>query len=557
MGDKKSYPTLGGPDSGYLYEFREDGVYLTIYPNTADSLLFELSDMRQLLKESGVLNYDVAMLARTVREASGKAQKIAEPVNVSEDMLGNIVPDGAIEGAPDDIAETYAKIIVDVSRDRMKATVRYDTKYGLKSPTAEMILEELKTAGIKYGIDEEEINNNVGSLKPFTAAQGKPAIPGENAYIDRKFDLSSKGRPVVDEYDRVDYKNLNLFVLIKANETLAIRIPQTKGTPGKNVYGEVVPAQNGRPIPIPVGKNTKIIGENQLIATINGQIVDTGNKISVDPRLEIKSSVGVATGNIDFDGTVTITGDVQQGFYVKATGDIEIKGGINGAEVSGRNVLVGGGLTGAERGKIQSKENVSVGFVENAVIEAGGNINVMDFALHSTLRAGQKITVEGKKGQLTGGLAVAGEEVLARFIGNVANVVTRVAVGIDPNLQKEYHEVCKNYTEGKKKLLHITQTLNTLSKIDINSLPQSRVDQINALTRSQFPIAGQLKRDEKRIKELEEKLNEMKKGRVRADDTMYPGVRLSINSVSKNVQEIFKHCTMSLNNNGEVALGPF
>ena len=146
---------------------------------------------------------------------------------------------------------------------------------------------------------------------------------------------------------------------------------------------------------------------------------------------------------------------------------------------------------------------------------------------------------------------------MARFIGNVANVVTRVAVGIDPNLQKEYHEVCKNYTEGKKKLLHITQTLNTLSKIDINSLPQSRVDQINALTRSQFPIAGQLKRDEKRIKELEEKLNEMKKGRVRADDTMYPGVRLSINSVSKNVQEVFKHCTMSLNNNGEVALGPF
>lgn len=557
MGDKKSYPILGGPDSGYLYEFREDGVYLTIYPNTADSLLFELSDMRQLLKECGVLNYDVAMLARTVREASGKAQKIAEPVNVSEDMLGNIVPDGAVEGVSDDITEIYAKIIVDISRDRMKATVRYDTKYGLKPPTAEMILEELKTAGVKYGIDEVEINNNIGLLKPFTAAQGKPAIPGENAYIDRKFDLSSKGRPVVDEYDRVDYKNLNLFVLIKANETLAIRIPQTKGTPGKNVYGEVVPAQNGRPVPMPVGKNTKIIGENQLIATINGQIVDTGNKISVDPRLEIKSSVGVATGNIDFDGTVMITGDVQQGFYVKATGDIEIKGGINGAEVSGRNVLVGGGLTGAERGKIQSKENVSVAFVENAVIEAGGNITVMDFALHSTLRAGQKITIEGKKGQLTGGLAVAGEEVLARFIGNVANVVTRVAVGIDPNLQKEYHEVCKNYTEGKKKLLHITQTLNTLSKIDINTLPQSRVDQINALTRSQFPIAGQLKRDEKRIKELEEKLNEMKKGRVRADDTMYPGVRLSINSVAKNVQEVFKHCTMSLNNNGEVALGPF
>ena len=146
---------------------------------------------------------------------------------------------------------------------------------------------------------------------------------------------------------------------------------------------------------------------------------------------------------------------------------------------------------------------------------------------------------------------------MARLIGNYAHVVTRVAVGIDPNLQKEYHEVCKSYTEGKKKLLHITQTLNTLSKIDINTLPQSRIDQINTLTRSQFPIAGQLKRDEKRIKELEEKLNEMKNGKVRADEAIYPGVRLSINSVPKNIQETFRHCTMYLNSNGEVALGPF
>ena len=155
-----------------------------------------------------------------------------------------------------------------------------------------------------------------------------------------------------------------------------------------------------------------------------------------------------------------------------------------------------------------------------------------------------------------GGIAIAGEEVLAKLIGNQANVVTRVSVGIDPNLQQEYHDVCKSYKEGKKKLLHITQTLNTLSKIDINTLPQSRVDQINALTRSQFPIAGQLKRDEKRIKELEEKLADMKHGKVRAEEAIFPGVRLSINKVNRNVQEKYARCTMYLED-GEVTLGPF
>lgn len=556
MGDN-NYPKLGGPQSGYLFEFRDDGVYLTIYPNTADSLLFELSDMRQLLRESGVANYDVPMLARTVREASGEAQKIADPVKVSLEQLDKVGTDDAelsMAGMPAS-AEEYAKIIVDVSRDKMKATVRYDTKRGTKLPTADMVIDAVKAMGINFGINEESINDNCSRLKPYVAAEGLPPVTGNNAYIDRKFDLSEKGRPVINEYDRVDYKNMNLFVLVKANETLAIRIPQTKGKPGKNIYGEVVPAQNGRPIPMPAGKNTKVIGENQLVAEINGQIVDTGNKISVDPRLEIQSSVGVGTGNIDFDGTVTITGDVNQGFFVKATGDIEIRGNVNGAEVTGRNIIVGGGLTGAERGKIQSQENVTIAFVENAIIEAGGDITIMKFALHSTLRAGRRITLEGKQGQLTGGIATAGEEVFAKLIGNNANVVTRVAVGIDPNLQKEYHEVCKNYKEGRKKLLHITQTLNTLSKIDINTLPQSRVDQINALTRSQFPIAGQLKRDEKKIKELEEKLAEMKNGKVRASDTIFPGVRLSINNIVKNVQEVYKHCTMYLSD-GEVTLGP-
>lgn len=548
-----NYPTIGGFDSGYKYEFREDGVYLTIYPAESESLMFELSDMRQILRDYGIVDYDVALLSRTMREASGKPQKIAEPVAMTEEILQKI-----IDGEPVNLNqdEAYARLIVDISRDKMKATVKYDTKNGSKLPTFDMVMEALAEKGVKFGIDEDEIQRGIESLAPFVAAQGKPPIPGENAYIDRKFSLGVKGRPVVDQYDRVDYKNLNLFVLVEANETLAIRIPQTKGKAGTNIFGDTVPAQNGRPIPMPAGKNTQVLGENQLIATINGQIVDTGNKISVDPRLEVKSSVGVATGDIDFDGSVLINGDVKQGFIVKATGDIEIKGSVNGGEVSGRSIIISGGVTGANRGKVQAVHDVRAAFAENAIIEAGRDIYIADVALHSTLRAGKKITVEGKGGKIIGGLTVSGEEVTAKVIGNDAFVITRVSVGVDPNLQKEYHEVCKSYKEGKKKLLHITQTLNTLSKIDMSKLPPERMAQINAITRSQFPIAGQLKRDEQRILELETQLSEMKNGKIRVDDVMYPGARLSINSVVKNVQEEYRHCTMSLNE-GEISLGIF
>ena len=547
---------LGGPQAGYKYEFRTDGVYLTIYPSVEGERLFELSDMRQILRDCKVLDYDVGVLSRTMREANGRPQKISEPVEISKRELEIIAGGESLEDNKEEF-EPYARIVVELSRDKMKAIIKYDTRGGARLPTKEMVMAALEEAGVNYGIDEEAIEYGIGSLKPFTAAQGLAPINGENAYIDRKFDLGVQGRPVVDEYDKVDYKDLNLFVLAKENQTLAIRIPQTKGTNGRNVLGEVIPAQNGRPIPMPEGRNTKVVGEHRLIATANGQIIDKGSRISVDPRLTIKGSVGVSTGDVEFDGTIQIGGNVEQGFKVKATGDIEIKGSVNGAEVSGRNVYISGGITGADRAKIFAERDVRTAFVENGFIEAGNDVYISDIALHSQIRAGKRIIMEDKHGQITGGYVVAGEEINVKAIGNTAFVVTRVSVGVDPNLQKEYQDLRKSYKESKRRLTQITQTLNTLSKIDINKLPQSRVDMITQLTRSQFPIAGQIKRDEKRILEIESLLANMKNGRIRVSDTIYPGTRLAVNNILKNIQSEYRRCTIFLNDSGEVEVGPY
>lgn len=545
---------LGGPAAGYKYEFKPDGVYLTVYPNVDGERLFELSDMRQILRDCKVLDYDVGVLSRTMREANGRPQKVAEPVEITEEDLAAIQNGEPILDQED---EPYAKLIVDVSRDKMKATVKYDTREGARLPNMQMVMDALAAAGVVYGIDEEAIEVGIRSLSPFVAAEGLAPVNGENAYIDRKFDLGISGRPVVDEYDKVDYKDLNLFVLAKENQTLAIRIPQTKGTPGQNVLGEVVAAQNGRPVPMPEGKNTKVVGEHRLIATVNGQIVDKGSRISVDPRLEIKGSVGVSTGDVEFDGTITVKGNVDDGFKVKATGDIEIKGSVNGAEVSGRNVYISGGITGADKAKVFAERDVRTAFVENALIEAGNDVYISDIALHSQIRAGKRIIMEDKHGQITGGHAVAGESISVKILGNSAFVVTKVSVGIDPNLQREYQNLKKSYKESRRRLTHITQTLNTLSKIDINTLPQSRVESINALTRSQFPLAGQIKRDEKRILEIEAQLAEMKNGKIRVSEIIYPGTRLAVNSLLKSIQSEYKRCTIFLNEAGEVEVGPY
>lgn len=195
------------------------------------------------------------------------------------------------------------------------------------------------------------------------------------------------------------------------------------------------------------------------------------------------------------------------------------------------------------RGFIKARGDFHASFAENADIEAGGDIFIQDVAMHSTIRAGHHLIMDEGKGQITGGNLAAGEEIRARCIGNEANVITRLSVGVNPMLQKEYQQVLKEYNEAKKRLEMLNKTLSTLEKIDIKLLPPNKVEQLNSLVRSQFPLAGKVERSEKRLREIDAELQNMQNGRVCVADTMYPGVRLSINSIVKNVQVKESHCT--------------
>lgn len=542
--EKMTVPIVGGETAGYLFEFKKDGVFLTVYPVAENGILFELSDMRQILKEYDVLDYDIELLARTVREASGRPQKLSEHFHVPANWEEKQTLAASVTVDAEEVEMEYGKVVLDISKDKMKVTVRFERKDNEQQPTEEMIMQALQEKNVVFGIDLEAIHAGIQTGSEFVAAKGIPPVNGEDASIERKFNLGEKGRPVANKYDQVDFKNLNLFVIAKKGDLLAERIPQTRGTPGTNVFGDEVPAKNGKPKPLPNGKNTVVADENSVVADIDGQIVDSGSKISIDPHLDIRGDVGMSTGNIDFVGGVTISGSVQAGFVVKATGDVEIKGMVSGATIDARNVFISGGVQGMNRGLITAKEDVRASFAENAEIEAAGNIVIADVSLHSTLRAGKKLIVEGKRGQITGGNVAAGEEISAVCVGNPMNVVTKLMVGVNPMLQKRYQEVCKEYTEAKKRLTQLTKALNTLGKIDINTLPPERVEQINSLTRSQFPLAGTVERDEKLLQQITEEMQKMKNGKIRVRDVVYPGAKLSINSILKNVQVEEKHCTL-------------
>jgi uncharacterized protein len=556
MEEEKMIPNVGGQEAGYLFEFKPDGVFLTVYPSDG-GILFELSDMRQVLKEYGVIDYDIEVLARTLREAAGKSQKLADHFEAPVDWPKEEGTSENKDGKPAEEKKEYAKFTIEITKDRMKAIVHIDYKAGNLKPDMDMIMEALQSKKVVFGIDSQAIETGLeDGAEDFIAAQGIPAINGADARIERKFNLNIKGRPALSKYDQADYKNLNLVVLVKKGEILAERILQTAGTSGTNVFGDEVMARHGKPKPLPSGKNTIVKDENSIFADIDGQIVDTGSKISVDPLLSISGDVGVSTGNIDFTGAVHVSGNVQAGFVIKAAGDIEVKGMVSGATLEGQNVFISGGVQGMNRGKIIAHGDVRASFAENADIQSDGNIYITDVSLHSQLQAGKKLIVEGKRGQVTGGTLAAGEEIRAKVIGNFMNVSTRLSVGVNPMLQKKYQDTCKEYADCKKRLSQLTKTLNTLGKIDMSRLPPERLEQINSLTRSQFPLAGLVERDEKIIRDLEIEMQNIKKGKIRVLDTIFPGVKLKVNSAMKNIQTEQKHCTFYVEED-VVKTGPY
>lgn len=541
MDEHKIIAKVGGKDKGYLFEFCSDGIFLTVYPKDGTGLMFDVSEMRQVLKDFSVVDYDLRLMTDALKKNDGVpvclGKKFTLPQNYSSQAAEEVDQETLQEHVE------FGKVIVEVAPDRLSAAVRFDISSKQSIPTADMIYEALKNKNIRYGINDDAVKEASQTGKTTEVARGEAPQNGKDAQIIRKFNVGEKGVPVVDEHDRADYKNLNMFLRAVKGQVLAERIPHTKGIPGTNVYGDRIMAKNGKPKPVPAGKNTIVQEENFVIADMDGQIVDKGSKIEVDPRLEIRGDVGMGTGNINFDGAITINGNVEAGFVVKAAGDIEILGMVSGANVEGANIFIKGGVRGMNRGFIKAKGDFRASFAENADIEAGGDIFIQDVAMHSTIRAGHHLIMDEGKGQITGGNLAAGEEIRAKCIGNEANVITRLSVGVNPMLQKEYQTVLKEYNEAKKRLEMLNKTLSTLEKIDVKLLPPNKVEQLNSLVRSQFPLAGKVERSEKRLREIDTELRNMQNGRICVADTMYPGVRLSINSIVKNVQVKETHCT--------------
>lgn len=524
---------LGGRDKGFLLQIREEGVYLCVFSDDEEQFHFKAGEIIALLAGEGIKEYDENLIVKAIGDKSEKFVKVAESAMVQVDPI----------------------IDIKVSKNRMEAVLSVEMPDNARSLTEGFIREKLQAAGIQFGVSEEAMKELVNlTSHEVVIAEGLPPQNGENARIVQYFDLEKCGRPEEAEHGRVDFKNLNLFVMVKPGDLLAERIPHTMGTAGMDVFGGVIAAKPGKPVMLPLGKNTKLVEDNKIVSEIEGQVILVNNKISVDPRLEIKGDVDLSTGNIDFAGSVFIKGSVQPGFIVKAGGDVEIMGNISGGTVMGRNITVKAGIQGMQRGEIIAEQDIKTSFAENAKISAGRDLYVSEAVLHSSVSAGKKIIVNGRRGIIAGGSAIAGNEITVKTAGNQMDTSTKLEVGISPQLREELKKTKKLLTEAQDSLDQAQKAVKVLKSIPIENLSLEKRETLLKLTKAQFPLAGEVKKYQDRLEDIENQFLMMKDGKVKILEFAYPGVKIIIGSIIKNIRSKEQHCTFFAEN-GEIRVG--
>ncbi|GMA99734.1 FapA family protein [Pelosinus sp. IPA-1] len=523
--------------AGYSITMNSSGVYLIIdAPAEGKTSVSEIAIIEQLNKRD-ITEFNKNAIIQTIKTADGQPAKIAEkPV---------IVPPPEPE------------IQIVVTRDKMEASLEIILPPKCKPLSMETVFEKIKASGIVFGLNQEAIKKAYDS--PGTSvvcATGQQPIHGTNAQIKYHVTIADKARPQELEDGSVDFKKMNLFTTVQQDDLLAEKILATPGVPGTDVLGHPVIAKPGKDLMLPVGKNVKVVDTNTIKAEIAGQLLIVNNKVNVLPIIEIKEDVDVSTGNIEFIGNVTVRGSVMPGFSVKADGNVEIFGSVSGGTVEGKNVVIKMGIQGMHRGYVKAKENVVAKFIENATVHAGVEILVSDVVMHSRITAGKKVQVEGRRGLIVGGNIMAGEEIRAKVVGTQMSTSTELEVGVNPTIREEYQHIRREIKKVEVNLEQTQKALSILRAMDQHTIPADKREMLLKLTKAQFHLVGQAETMRTRMKVIEGEFEEMRAGRIKVAEAIYPGVKVVVGTLVKPIRDTLKFVSLYAED-GEIKVGNF
>lgn len=355
--------------------------------------------------------------------------------------------------------------LLNVTWDKMSCRlVIHPALEGAESLRGKNINDILKEEGIVYGLKEEAIaeaqaliDDGCKDFSEFVVAEG--IAPGEG--IDARLEFHIEIGPIAGEImedGSIDFRERKIMVPVSKNQCIATMHPPQPGEPGKNIYDEEVEPIGGADIKVKASQDAALDeSTGEIRATEDGILsVVRDREIRVCANQIIEGDVDFELGNLDSLSCITIKGDIQPGFKVKAAGDIEIGGGVMSANVESlANVVIKGGITG-KKSQVSAEGDADIHFIEMGRLKAGDNIVIRKQSYYSRLTAGGNILFEdGAK--LVGEYVVAGGSVNVGEVGSENSESAILCAGIDYDRLKEHWQLKKELSEQHDALIKWVQ----------------------------------------------------------------------------------------------------
>ena len=341
--------------------------------------------------------------------------------------------------------------------DLLGANLTLKPPHGGRAVQTDAVLASLREHGIIYGVRQAALDAalTAGHCEALCIARGDAPVQGTPGRFESMLVDPLQQRSDAGTQEDLNYNDLCHLLLVRAGALLMRRIAPVQGTNGTNIKGTAIAANPISDIAFAAGLEGAAPDPDHpdlLLATQAGQPVILPNGIYVNNMLEV-ANLDLNTGNIAFEGTIRIQGDVKAGMQLKVSGDVIVNGTVEAAEIiAGGNVVVNGGIIGvgnprpgaktlpANTARIQCQGSVRALFMEHARIEAGDSIHIASHARRCELYARNAVLV-GKPGtknsHIAGGTVQATRLVRVPTLGAAAGMHTSVHVGSDPYLVQE------------------------------------------------------------------------------------------------------------------------
>lgn len=503
--------------NGYFQlDCREDGTYLLIFAEKDGGEPIKVVELAEYLQRKGIV-FDITDLNRKVTAIDDK---------------------GIIQLDSQKRYPEREMMTVTISADKMSAYARfYPASVGGVENTKDVILADLINANVKHGIDGEAIDRYLANkeyCKDILIASGTPVRHGSDAEITYFFNTDLKARPTLKEDGSVDFFNLNTMNHIKKGDLLARLTPEDKGESGITVTKEFVRPREVKRLVLKSGRNI-IISEDKLeaFADVDGHVMLVDDKLFVSDIYQVQN-VDNSTGNIEYEGSVQVAGNVCTNFSVHAKGNIEVMGVVEGATlIADGDIIIVRGVNGMGKGYLKAGGNIITKFIENATAIAGGYVET-DAILHSKVMANGDIHVEGRKGMISGSVVAATNSIDVKVLGSQMGSDTVLELGINPERKLRFQNIMGEVDEIKKKIKQIEPVLVAANQkmSQGQKVSPERLQYIQNAALMYQQLRGEMEKLIKEYEELEDLINSNQTAVVRVKDIAYAGTKIAISDVS-------------------------